>query len=114
MMHEGKVILNSARLEMKNLVSEAILGSNENSFVKRWGGELKIVGNTFTMNKRRGSDKSVFTFMYGRDIAGIDGYIDYAVTLGIDPRGYNNLRLDNNNKSKSYNVFYEYASEKLL
>lgn len=88
--------VNSARLEMKNLVSEAILGSNENSFVKRWGGELKIVGNTFTMNKRRGSDKSVFTFMYGRDIAGIDGYIDYAVTLGIDPRGYNNLRLDNN------------------
>ncbi len=67
---------------------KALLGS-DNSFIKRWGGELQRDNFTFTLNARRGQDNA-FALRYGAEMTSVKmvtDYSDYCTYI----RAYNNF-----------------------
>lgn len=58
--------LSTAYYQMKNLI-EAINGSDENSFVNRWGGEILYDNYNVTIDERVGGDYGV-EVLYGKNI----------------------------------------------
>lgn len=92
-------IRTTAYYEFKNLI-EALFSDDENSFLKRWGGETLFDNFTVTINKRIGTDREI-RVRYGKNIAenGISEETDTSsVITRIYPRGYNGRKME----SKKY------------
>lgn len=80
----------TAYYEMKNLLS-AINGDDENSFLKRWGGEVLYDNYTVYINDKAGSDNGV-EVRYGKNIQenGVKETVDMRnVVTRIYPKAYN-------------------------
>lgn len=67
------------------------LHDNDNSFLKRWGGEVQRRGYTIYINKRIGTDRG-FTIREGKNLTGFEGTsnIDKLVTRARG-QGYNGI-----------------------
>lgn len=85
----------TAYYQNKNLI-EAINGDDENSFVKRWGGEIVYDNYKAIINRHAGSDRGV-EILYGKNIAenGMkeEGDLRNVVTR-IIPQAYNGYQID--------------------
>ncbi|MGG2936563.1 phage tail spike protein [Bacillus pacificus] len=83
----------SSRLVQKNPV-EAILDSNqENSFVSRWGGELKRDNFNVNMMQQRGKDRGV-VIQHKKDLLGYEADVDWQSPITkIMPKGFDGLLL---------------------
>ena len=66
--------VSTAYYSFKNLL-EAISGSDDNSFLKRWGGEIEYDNFTVRINTRLGSDKNI-EYRYGKNIEGVTETVD--------------------------------------
>lgn len=72
----------------KNLI-EAINGDDENSFLKRWGGEVSYNNFEISINERLGSDNGARA-EFGYNLTGIKENIDMSdVITRIVPKAYN-------------------------
>lgn len=85
--------INTAYYIRKNLV-EAIASEDENSFLKRWGGEILYDNNKILINKRIGADRGVQA-VFGRNLKAIEETIDMdGVVTRIVPVAYNGYTLE--------------------
>ena len=85
----------TAYYQNKNLI-EAINGDDENSFVKRWGGEIVYDNYKAIINRHAGSDRGV-EILYGKNIAenGMKEEVDLRnVVTRIIPQEYNGYQID--------------------
>lgn len=85
----------TAYYQNKNLI-EAICGNDDNSFLKRWGGEVVYDNYKAVVNKEAGSDKGV-EILYGKNIAenGISEEVDMrSVATRIVPKSYNGYMIE--------------------
>lgn len=85
----------TAYYQNKNLI-EAINGNDENSFVKRWGGEIVYDNYKAIINRHAGSDRGV-EILYGKNIAenGMKEEVDLRnVVTRIIPQAYNGYQID--------------------
>ena len=84
--------VSTAYYEFKNLL-EAISGSDDNSFLKRWGGEIEYDNFTVRINTRLGSDKNI-EYRYGKNIEGVTETVDMSeVVTRIYPKAFNGRTL---------------------
>ena len=84
---------NSARMVRLNAVQALLDSSQDNSFLSRWGGEIKRDNFTVYMNDVRGNDKG-FKIRHGKNLTGYEANIDHSsVVTRIMPYGYNGLML---------------------
>jgi phage minor structural protein len=89
--------LSTAYYQFKNLM-EAINGDDDNSFIKRWGGEILFDNFKVIINERVGGDYGV-ELRYGKNIPvnGMTEEIDMtSVTTRIYPKAYNGYTMTNN------------------
>lgn len=87
--------VSTAYYQTKNLV-EAINGSDENSFVNRWGGEIIYDNYNTIINERAGGDYGV-QVLYGKNIIenGFSETIDMSeVVTRIVPKAYNGYMME--------------------
>ena len=87
---------------LKNLI-EAINGEDENSFTKRWGGEILFNNFQVIINERVGGDYGV-ELRYGKNIAkdGLTEEVDIReVVTRIYPKAYNGYMISNNGQIDS-------------
>lgn len=87
--------ISTAYYQTKNLI-EAINGNDDNSFVKRWGGEIVYNNYEVIIDKRVGSDKGV-RVAYGKNIVkdGFSETIDMTdVVTRIVPKAYNGYMIE--------------------
>lgn len=87
--------ISTAYYQTKNLI-EAINGNDDNSFVKRWGGEIVYDNYEVIIDKRVGSDKGV-RVAYGKNIVkdGFSETIDMTdVVTRIVPKAYNGYMIE--------------------
>ncbi|WP_308804943.1 phage tail spike protein [Agathobacter sp.] len=85
----------TAYYQNKNLI-EAINGDDENSFVKRWGGEIVYDNYKAIINRHAGSDRGV-EILYGKNIAenGMKEEVDLRnVVTRMIPQAYNGYQID--------------------
>ncbi|MGL5190912.1 MAG: phage tail spike protein [Cetobacterium sp.] len=83
----------NARMVRKNVVT-AILGDEDNSFLKRWGGELDIHKYDVKMLTKLGENRGV-RIEYKKNLTGLDGTIDYSTYYTrCMPKGFDGLLLD--------------------
>ncbi|WP_306771527.1 MULTISPECIES: phage tail spike protein [Agathobacter] len=85
----------TAYYQNKNLI-EAINGDDENSFVKRWGGEIVYDNYKAIINRHAGSDRGV-EILYGKNIAenGMKEEVDLRnVVTRIIPQAYNGYQIE--------------------
>ena len=66
--------VNSVRIVRSNVLA-ALIGTQDNSVVNRWGGEIKRNKFTVDMLSRRGQDRGI-VLRYGKNITGINENID--------------------------------------
>ena len=86
-------VKNNLRCIRKNVVS-ALLGSEDNTFINRWGGELDIDGFSFKINDRIGEDNG-YSITYGKNLKGLDLKLDMAnVVTKIRPVGFDGLEIE--------------------
>ncbi|MCP8855922.1 phage tail protein [Latilactobacillus sakei] len=84
---------NSARMVRLNAIQALLDSSQDNSFLSRWGGEIKRDNFTVYMNDVRGNDKG-FKIRHGKNLTGYEANIDHStVVTRIMPYGYNGLML---------------------
>ena len=84
--------VDTAYYQAKNPV-EAILGTDDQSFVNRWGGEIVRDNFTIKMLQARGTDRGVL-ISYGKNIQGIEETIDLdSVITRIYPVGKDGLTI---------------------
>lgn len=89
--------VSTAYYQTKNLI-EAINGNDDNSFIKRWGGEIVYNNYEVSIDKRVGSDKGV-RVAYGKNIVkdGFSETIDMTdVVTRIVPKSYNGYMIEGN------------------
>lgn len=85
----------NSRMVRKNVVS-ALIGSDENSFINRWGGELDMDWFTFEINKKIGRDNG-YTISYGKNLTGLNAKFDMTnVVTRIRPVGFDGIELSGN------------------
>lgn len=85
----------TAYYQNKNLI-EAINGDDENSFVKRWGGEIVYDNYKVIINRHAGSNRGV-EILYGKNITenGMKEEVDLRnVVTRIIPQAYNGYQID--------------------
>lgn len=90
--------LSTAYYQTKNLI-EAINGSDENSFINRWGGEILYDNYNVTINERVGGDYGV-EVLYGKNIVkdGFSETVDMKdVVTRIVPKSYNGYMIEGEN-----------------
>lgn len=90
--------LSTAYYQMKNLI-EAINGSDENSFVNRWGGEILYDNYNVTIDERVGGDYGI-EVLYGKNIVkdGFSETVDMKdVVTRIVPKSYNGYMIEGEN-----------------
>lgn len=91
--HSNISTVNTAYYIRKNIV-ESILGDDENSFLKRWGGEVLLDNFDVYVNDKIGSDNGVrVEFGYNLNEIEEDVTIEEVVTR-IIPTGYNGIMLE--------------------
>lgn len=72
---------------------EAIAGDDDNTFIRRWGGEVYYDNFKIIVNRRVGADRGVH-IMYGKNLAAISETINMDdVVTRIYPRGYNGISM---------------------
>ena len=84
----------TAYYQKKNLI-EAINGDDENSFIKRWGGEIVYDNHKIIVNRQAGSDKGV-EVLYGKNVAenGMKEEVDLrSVVTRLVPKAYNGYQI---------------------
>lgn len=87
----------TAYYQFKNLI-EAINGNDDNSFVKRWGGEIYFNNYQIIINNQVGGDYGV-SVLYGKNASknGVSETIDTSnVITRIYPKAYNGYTMTNN------------------
>ncbi|MGE8013226.1 phage tail spike protein [Bacillus mycoides] len=83
----------SARIVRKNPVEAMLDTSLDNSFVNRWGGELKRDNFDVKMLKSRGMDRGV-VIQHKKDLLGYEGNVDWKSPITrIMPQGFDGLFL---------------------
>lgn len=83
----------NARMVRLNAVQALLDASQDNSFLSRWGGEIKRDNFTVLFNDVRGNDKG-FKVQHGKNLTGYEAEIDYStVVTKIMPYGYDGLML---------------------
>lgn len=83
----------TAYYEYKNFI-EALNGNDDNSFIKRWGGEIFFNNYEVIVNKRQGNDYGV-QVLYGKNIKkdGVEEEIDTReIVTRIFPKAYNGYK----------------------
>ena len=87
----------------KNLM-EALNGSDENSFISRWGGEIYFDNFHVSVNNRVGADRNV-EIRYGKNINGMHISTDMRdIVTRIKPKAYNGHTITNNGVVDSPNL----------
>lgn len=87
--------IHTAYYVRKNLI-EAINGSDENSFINRWGGEPVYKNEHLIMNRRYGSDKGAKA-TFGNNLESITETVNMEnVVTRIIPMAYNGYMLEGN------------------
>lgn len=82
----------AARIVRMNPV-EAIMGTDDNTFLNRWGGEFERDNFRIGVHKRYGEDRGI-VIKYGKNLKGLDVDTDLSsVVTRIMPEGYNGLFL---------------------
>lgn len=82
----------SARLVRKNL-TDVLMGSDDNSYLNRWGGEIDFDNFQFTIKPRIGEDRGV-EVTYGHNMKSFEGEVDESgVITRVMPIGFNGLLL---------------------
>ena len=82
----------SARMVRKNGI-DALLGSDDNTFVNRWGGYLVLDNFNISMNESVGEDRGV-EILVGKNVIDFEGSIDISsVITGINAITYDGLTL---------------------
>ena len=101
------------RIVRKNMVS-ALIGTDDNTFINRYGGELNVNKFNFTLNKRIGRDTDI-QIRYGKNLQNIDFIEDNSnVVTRIVPIGFNGLLLPEYHiDSKNINK-YQFPKIKLI
>ncbi|MED1408080.1 phage tail spike protein [Bacillus paramycoides] len=83
----------SARIVRKNPVEAMLDTSLDNSFINRWGGELKRDNFDVKMLKSRGMDRGV-VIQHKKDLLGYEGDVDWKSPITkIMPQGFDGLFL---------------------
>ncbi|WP_144488682.1 phage tail spike protein [Bacillus thuringiensis] len=83
----------SARIVRKNPVEALLDSSQDNSFVNRWGGELKRDNFDVKMLLNRGLDRGV-VIRHKKDLLGYEGNVDWKSPITrIMPQGFDGLFL---------------------
>ncbi|MBY0036663.1 phage tail protein [Bacillus cereus] len=83
----------SARIVRKNPVEALLDSSQDNSFVNRWGGELKRDNFDVKMLLNRGMDRGV-AIRHKKDLLGYEGNVDWKSPITrIMPQGFDGLFL---------------------
>lgn len=78
---------------VREYVTDAFMGSQDNSFKNRWGGELEVNDYSFTINKFRGSTVPK-VIKYGKNVTGFEFYEDTsAVSTKLMPIAFDGLLL---------------------
>lgn len=94
---------NTAYYVRKNLI-EALLGTDENSFISRWGGEPVYDNYTIYLNERAGLDRGV-SVEFGLNMRSVEEDVDMDnVITRIVPVSYNGYTLENNGHVDSPNI----------
>ena len=82
----------SARLVRKN-VTQSLIGDDENSFLNRWGGEIKRDNFHFDFNVQIGESKGT-KISYGKNLIGLTATIDMSnITTRIVPVAFDGITL---------------------
>lgn len=85
----------SSRMVRKNVVS-ALIGSDENSFINRWGGEIDMDWLSFNIDDRIGQDRG-YKIAYGKNLTGLNAKFDMTnVVTRIRPVGFDGIELSGN------------------
>ncbi len=85
----------SSRMVRKNVVS-ALIGSDENSFINRWGGEIDIDWLSFNIDDRIGQNRG-YKIAYGKNLTGLNAKFDMTnVVTRIRPVGFDGIELSGN------------------
>ncbi|MCU4862569.1 phage tail protein [Bacillus cereus] len=83
----------SARIVRKNPVEALLDSSQDNSFVNRWGGELKRDNFDVKMLQNRGMDRGI-VIRHKKDLLGYEGNVDWKSPITrIMPQGFDGLFL---------------------
>ncbi len=83
----------SARIVRKNPVEAILDNGQDNSFINRWGGELKRDNFDVNMLKNRGMDRGV-VIQHKKDLLGYEGNVDWkSPVTRIMPQGFDGLFL---------------------
>ncbi|BAR81513.1 phage endopeptidase [Bacillus thuringiensis serovar tolworthi] len=83
----------SARIVRKNPVEVILDTSQDNSFINRWGGELKRDNFDVKMLRNRGTDRGV-VIQHKKDLLGYEGNVDWkSPVTRIMPQGFDGLFL---------------------
>ncbi|QDZ77805.1 phage tail spike protein, partial [Bacillus cereus] len=83
----------SARIVRKNPVEALLDFSQDNSFVNRWGGELKRDNFDVKMLQNRGMDRGI-VIRHKKDLLGYEGNVDWKSPITrIMPQGFDGLFL---------------------
>ena len=84
--------INSARLVRKNVTS-ILIGDDENSFLKYWGGELKRDNFNFQINTVVGKNKGM-KISYGKNLTGLTATFDMSnIATRIIPVAFDGITL---------------------
>ena len=87
--------ITSSRMVRKNVVS-ALIGSDENSFINRWGGEIDMDWLSFNIDNRIGQDRG-YKIAYGKNLTGLNAKFDMTnVVTRIRPVGFDGIELSGN------------------
>ena len=101
--HSDITALNTAYYQMKNLI-ECLASDDENSFLNRWGGEIRFDDCDIYINERLGADNGA-RVEFGFNLSSIQESIDMStVVTKIVPIAYNGYTLPDGETVNSPNI----------
>ena len=101
--HSNITKVNTAYYQMKNLI-ECISSDDDNSFLKRWGGEIRYSDYDIYINERLGADNGA-RVEFGFNLSSVNESIDMTnVVTSIVPVSYNGYTLPNEETIDSSNI----------
>lgn len=101
--HSDITAINTAYYQMKNLI-ECLASDDENSFLNRWGGEIRFDDYDIYINERLGADNGA-RVEFGFNLSSIQESIDMSsVVTKIVPVAYNGYTLPDGETVNSPNI----------
>ena len=101
--HSDITKLSTAYYQMKNLI-ECLASDDENSFLNRWGGEIRFDDYDIYINERLGADNGA-RVEFGFNLSSIQESIDMStVVTSIVPVAYNGYTLPDGETVNSQNI----------